>query len=266
MNVYAQRSSITRYQREALNYFVKKGFTLPDLQTIRQNFNWNALQQQANAKTGKSLRDLVKEQVVSQGYFKLNRNVQIPGLTHYRNLQKQEKINRQIRGNLAQIKGKPSKYYKPFDISSIRGVDAQTVKRAYDRALRIMDTKTTDKLLGRYVGAYGGLLTSIANALGTNTRLVKDILIILGRQHQVMSTAWTSVNPKITGGVQAAAAYLDKIENALPNGVEIGVLYSSDEYVIKVYLMDIILAVGLDPANYTTDIQQIMRHNGGMAF
>lgn len=251
------RSPLTsRYQREAVKALAKIGIQLPDLATIRKNY----VELPGNFA---STRERVFASVAQQGQFKMRRGGTIPGLEHFWNIKQQNQINNQIRANLNTLRTKPSKYYKPFNISKISGTSASVEVAAYRRAVFTMQNKTSDKLIGRYVGAYRGLITSITNAFGTGYQLIRDILNILYGQLRVMEAAWTSKTPVLSAGVQAAAALLRQIEDHLPNGVTAKILYSSDQVAMKVFIVELTEAVGLNPDDYTADILAIMRAVNG---
>lgn len=248
---------IARYQREAMKELAKIGIKLPDLETVRKNYTT------APGKY-KSTRERVFASVAQQGNFVMKRGGTIPGLEHFQNIKTQNRINNQIRANLSTLKTRPSKFYKPFNLTRISGTSKQVEETAYRRAVATMTGKTTSKLLGRYVGGYRGLITSIVNSFGVKRYLlIQDILNILYGQLRVIEAAWTSKNPKLTPAVQAAAALLNKIESLLPDGVSAKVMYSSDEIVIKVYIIQLTEAVGLNPDDYMADIMAIMRDTTG---
>lgn len=247
---------ITRYQREAIKALGNIGIQLPDLATIRKNFKLSTAPH-------KSLRDQVFASVAAQGVFKMRRGGSIPGLEHYENIKLQNRINSQIRANLRFAAARPSKYYKPFNISTIRGSDKKSEERAYRRAITIMTGKTTSKFLGRYVGGYRGLITSIANAFGLSNPLIKDIVRILQGQLRALEQQWSSKDPKITTSVKAASSFLQSIEDQLPHGVSVKVMFSSDQVLIKTFIIELTIAVGLNPDDYKAEIAQIMRDTNG---
>lgn len=252
MAKFFKNTLIARYQREALKELRQKGFILPDLQTIRKNFT---------LLTGNygSTRERVFASVAAQGDFKMKKGTLIPGLEHFKNLKIQNRINNQIRANLKTVGAKASKYYKPFNIENISGQNQAIEKKAYDRAIQTMQGKNVSVLLGRYVGSYKGLITSIGNAFGKQYRVIRDIINILYGNLRVIEAQWTSNSPKLTKGVEAAVAFIQNIESKLPQGVQVKVMYSSDQVLMKTFIVELIEAVGLNPDDYKDEIMQIMR-------